>query len=104
MHHPPIETGIRRMDEIALDGAGVDALARIVARHAQVKRVVCGHVHRDIHALWRKIPVSICPSAAYQARFTLSGKFEPAAEEPPAYLLHYWSGRDLATHTITVPF
>ena len=103
MHHPPIETGIRHMDEIALDGVGVDALSRIVARHAQVKRVVCGHVHRDIHALWGKIPVSICPSAAYQARFTLAGEFEPAAGEPPAYHLHYWNGRELATHTITVP-
>jgi len=103
MHHPPVETGIRNMDEIALDGAGVEALSRIVARHAQVKRVVCGHVHRDIHALWGATAVSVCPSAAYQARFTLGGEFEPAAGEHPAYHLHYWNGRELATHTITVP-
>jgi len=103
MHHPPVETGISHMDEIALDGAGVEALSRILARHPQVKRVVCGHVHRDVQTAWGHTAVSICPSAAYQARFTLAGDFEPAANEPPAYHLHYWNGQALTTHTITVP-
>lgn len=103
MHHPPIETGIRNMDEIALDAVGVETLFRIIARHSQLRRIVCGHVHRDIHAVLGTTPVSICPSAAYQARFTFSGKFEPAAGEPPAYHLHHWNGQELATHTIAVP-
>jgi hypothetical protein len=51
MHHPPFRTMIGHMDEIGLrdpDGA----LAAVVARHPQVRRVICGHLHRLIQAPW----------------------------------------------------
>jgi 3',5'-cyclic AMP phosphodiesterase CpdA len=46
MHHPPFATGITYMDNYGLDNAA--GLAQIVARHPQVERIVCGHLHRAI--------------------------------------------------------
>jgi 3',5'-cyclic AMP phosphodiesterase CpdA len=102
MHHPPIATGFRHMDAIALDATSAARLGAIVERNPQIERVLCGHVHRPIEARWRGTVVSLCPSAAYQARFTLGGGFEPDPREPPAYQLHYWNGGTLVTHTVAV--
>jgi len=102
LHHPPIVTGFRRMDDIALDAASTAHLGEIIESNPQVERVVCGHVHRAVDARWRGTVVSVCPSAAYQARFNLLGGFEPDPQEPPAYQLHYWNGSELVTHTVAV--
>jgi 3',5'-cyclic-AMP phosphodiesterase len=103
MHHPPIMTGIRCMDEIALEPQSAARLGDIVARQPRVERIVCGHVHRGIQARWNGTLVSICPSTAYQGALNLRGDdFDAATEEPPAYQLHYWNGTELVTHTIAV--
>jgi 3',5'-cyclic-AMP phosphodiesterase len=102
LHHPPVATGFRLMDEIALDARSAARLGVIVERNPQVERVVCGHVHRPVEVRWRGTVVSVCPSAAYLARFGLNGGFEPDPSEPPAYQLHYWDGHSLATHTVAV--
>lgn len=103
MHHPPIKTGIRFMDEIALDAPSSSRLGAIIGRNPQVERVVCGHVHRGILARWRGTAVSVCPSTAYQYTLDLSETGLPCStREPPAYQVHYWSGAELVTHTIAV--
>jgi len=61
MHHPPFGCGIAHMDKIALREP--EAFAAIVARHSQVKRIVCGHHHRPIFAQLGQAIVSIAPSA-----------------------------------------
>ena len=48
MHHPPFACGIAHMDRIALRHA--EAFAAVIARHRQVRRIVCGHHHRPIFA------------------------------------------------------
>lgn len=102
MHHPPIATGFRCMDEIALDGASTTRLGAIIERHRQVGRIVCGHVHRSAQARWRSTMVSICPSTAFQAVLDLHGNgFERSFGEPPAYQMHFWNGVELVTHTVT---
>ena len=103
MHHPPIATGIRCMDEIALERRSAARLGAIVARQPRVERIVCGHVHRPIQARWSGTLVSICPSTAYQGVLNLSGDdFDAPTGEPPAYQLHYWNGTELITHTIAI--
>ena len=102
MHHPPITSGIRCMDGIALDVASARRLGRIIERHPQVERIVCGHTHRAIQARWHGTTVSVCPSSAFQYGLD----FRPHAgaiptAEPPAYQLHYWNGAQLVTHTVT---
>ncbi len=47
MHHPPFRTLIGHMDEIGLL-EGAQALEALVARHPNVERVICGHLHRSI--------------------------------------------------------
>jgi 3',5'-cyclic AMP phosphodiesterase CpdA len=103
LHHPPAATGFSRMDRIALAPQCATALAAIVARHRQVRAVLTGHVHRGVQRLWQGTLLSVCPSAAFQAKLRLGpGRFEPDPEEAPAYQLHQWDGQALVTHTVTV--
>jgi Icc protein len=102
MHHPPLMTGIHGMDEIALDPGSISGLEALAARHPQIERIACGHVHRPLHARWCSTTVTVCPSTAYQAKVDLRGGFEPDPEELPAYHIHCWNGAELVTHTVAV--
>jgi 3',5'-cyclic AMP phosphodiesterase CpdA len=90
MHHPPIQTGIAYMDRFGLEG--VDDLAGIVARHKNILRILCGHIHRPIQAMWAGTGVQISPSPAHQIMLDLGGDTSNGylILEPPAYMLHLW--------------
>ncbi|MEO0801812.1 MAG: phosphodiesterase [Cyanobacteria bacterium J06642_2] len=101
MHHPPFDTGIVMMDRIGLKGR--DRFAEVVARHPQVERVACGHLHRAIHCRWAGTIASTQPSLVHQVALD----FQPNAKgyffmEPPAYTLHDWDGSSLVSHTLFV--
>lgn len=103
MHHPPIITGIRHMDQIALTDEDATRLGIIISAHPQVERIACGHLHRTVESRWNGTVVGICPSAAFQSASSLAGgKFVPAPDEPPAYQFHYWNRMQLVTHTLQV--
>ena len=98
LHHPPFDTGIGHMDQMGLDNAS--SLAQIVRRFPQVQRIVCGHVHRPVQALFGGTLATICPSPAHQVVLDL----DPAGSarfimEPGAFQLHLWTGEALVTHT-----
>lgn len=90
MHHPPFDTGVADMDRIKCQGT--DDLARLLARHPQVLKISCGHVHRTIQAMWAGKPVSVAPSSAHQIALDLDTKSAPAQYvlEPSGFLLHLW--------------
>ena len=98
MHHPPFVTGIGHMDQVGLQGS--DALEAIVARHPQIERLLCGHLHRSIQARFGGSFASTCPSPAHQVALDLG---TPSPDnfvmEPPGYQLHWWNGKQLVTHT-----
>lgn len=99
MHHPPFVTGIGHMDKIGLaDSAG---LARIVRRHPNVERIICGHLHRDIQVRFAGTVAGTCPSVAHQVALDLRDDAPSRFRlEPPGYQLHYWrDGHGLRTHT-----
>ena len=56
LHHPPLEVGSAWIDAIGLTDR--DAFAAILARHAHVRGLLCGHVHQageyrlDHRAVW----------------------------------------------------
>ena len=102
MHHPPFPTFIEHMDAIGLDGA--DGFRDVIARHPQVERVICGHIHRSIAARVAHAPVTVCPSPAHQIVLDLApGGVEAFAMEPPGYQLHRWTpSTGLVTHTVAV--
>ncbi len=100
LHHPPLASGVRRMDAWGLENA--EALGAVVARHPQIERIVCGHLHRPITWRWHGTVVSTCPATAHQIALDLN----PAAEqidlvmEPPCCQLHVWTPElGLVTHT-----
>lgn len=98
MHHPPFETGIAFMDRIGC--AGGAELAEIVARHRQVERVICGHVHRPIQVRFGGTVASIAPSIAHQIPLALDDPdFADAwVREPPGFALFKWTGASLIGH------
>lgn len=103
LHHPPFVTGIGHMDRVALSAAAMEGLARVVARHPQIERVLAGHLHRPITARFAGTVASTCPSPAHQVALDLaSDAADDYVLEPPAFLLHWWNGRALVSHTAYV--
>jgi Icc protein len=100
MHHPPFATGIERMDNAGLRNS--EAFAAVVARHPQIERVMCGHLHRAIDHRFAGTVAGTAPSTAHQMRLDL----RPGATslrfmlEPAGYQLHIWrEDTGLVTHT-----
>lgn len=98
LHHPPFPTGIGHMDKIGLL-QGAAELGHIVAGHRQVQRLICGHLHRPIQAVWHGTPLSVAPSPAHQVALDLRPDGPSAfMMEPPAIHLHSWTPAGLVTH------
>jgi 3',5'-cyclic-AMP phosphodiesterase len=99
MHHPPLVTGIRVMDEIGLDDPGRAALAGLLERAPNVRRIVAGHVHRAMFGRLGECPVFTCPSTDLAIQLDLTGSGELAVvDEPPAFALHLTAGGGMTTH------
>lgn len=102
MHHPPFVTGIDHMDRMGLEDPS--GLARILARHRQVVRILCGHIHRPIQTALSGVPVSVAPSTCFQVELRLADR--PGitlTREPPAFQLHVWRpDSGLVSHTAYV--
>jgi 3',5'-cyclic AMP phosphodiesterase CpdA len=91
MHHPPFRTLIGHMDEIGLLH-GEASLAAIVARHPQVERIVCGHLHRSIQFRFAGTLAMTAPSTAHAVAFDLAAEAASAfMMEPPGFLVHAWT-------------
>jgi Icc protein len=99
MHHPPFATLIGHMDKLGLEGR--EDLEHVIARHPQVERVLCGHVHRPIQFRFGGTIASICPSPAHQVALDLSPEAASRFKlEPPGFQLHAWQkGVGVVSHT-----
>jgi 3',5'-cyclic AMP phosphodiesterase CpdA len=98
MHHPPFQTGIVHMDNIGLL-EGAQELERIVSRHPNVERIICGHLHRTIFRRFGGTIASTCPSPAHQVALDLRPDGPSAfVMEPPGFHLHEWRDGALVTH------
>ncbi|MGD9616628.1 MAG: phosphodiesterase [Alphaproteobacteria bacterium] len=98
MHHPPFATGIERMDRAGLRGS--DGFAAVIARHPQVERILCGHLHRAIERRFAGTVAGTAPSTAHQIRLDIrSGAPLRLMFEPPGYQLHLWRDGALVSHT-----
>ena len=90
VHHPPFPTLIGHMDWQGLM-RGREELERIVARHPQVERVLCGHIHRAIQVRFGGTLASTCPSSAHQVALDLAPDALSAFKmDPPGFQLHAW--------------
>jgi Icc protein len=103
MHHPPLTTGIAHMDAINLT-EGSERLADLVHANGRVERILCGHYHRAIDALFGGTLASVAPGVAHQVAFDLDPAHAGALVlEPPAYRLHlYIPHAGIVSHTVYV--
>lgn len=84
-HHPPMELGIKSMDDIMLQDW--QAEADIFDRLRKPDLLVMGHVHRPIQGVWRGIPFRLQRAMSHQVAFDLTGRGIPGSHELPDYAL-----------------
>ncbi|MGE6608360.1 phosphodiesterase [Halomonas sp. NPDC076908] len=98
VHHHPFVSGIDHMDRQPLQHA--NALAEVIGKHAQVERVLCGHLHRSIQARFANTLAVSCPGVSHQVSLDLTPDGPSSFQlEPPGYLLHQWSATNgMVTH------
>ncbi|MBI3199355.1 MAG: phosphodiesterase [Rhodospirillales bacterium] len=102
MHQPPFDTGVPYLDLYSCrDG---QRLAAVIARHPQVERIVCGHVHRFMQVRFGGTMLCSAPSTTTAIALRLRPDAKPASYvEPPALLLHHWRpGTGLITHFMPI--
>jgi len=91
MHHPPVHTGLAFMD--AMQPPLDPRFESLIARHRQVRLIVCGHVHRTIDAVFGGTRVAVSGSTGFQFEFALDPYTPPRFSlETPSIRLHHWNG------------
>jgi 3',5'-cyclic-AMP phosphodiesterase len=80
LHHPPFPIGIPSLDKWRL--ADAEALGEILLRHANVRHIFAGHVHRFAAGTWSGIPFVTVRSTAVQSALQLTGPYKPSFEAP----------------------
>jgi 3',5'-cyclic AMP phosphodiesterase CpdA len=98
LHHPPLPIGIPWLDEIGLADGDRKALAELLRRSPQVRRVVAGHVHRTSLGQLGGCPVVTCTSTNLQARLEFGATTAELTHEPPSILVHALVAGELVTH------
>lgn len=98
LHHPPISSGVTAWDELGLPVTDRLALAEVLRRHPQIRRVVAGHLHRTMAGDLAGRAVLTVPSTYVQGRLDFgSGEIEVAAE-PPGFAVHAVLDGEVASH------
>jgi Icc protein len=98
MHHPPISTGNPVWDELGLPAADRQALGEVVARHRQVRRAVCGHVHRVFTGEVGGCPALVAPSTYLQARLDFTAQEIELSDDPAGFVVHAVVSGELISH------
>jgi 3',5'-cyclic AMP phosphodiesterase CpdA len=89
------------MDRLGLSAR--EAFTAIVARHPQIRAILCGHVHRAIQTSVGGRPAMICPSPAHQVALDLTENGASAfRQEPPGYMLHRWHDDQLTSYVAVI--
>jgi 3',5'-cyclic AMP phosphodiesterase CpdA len=104
MHHPPFESGICWLDSDARE-PWIGRFAEAIKGHGQVKSILAGHLHRNIHTLWNGASLTVSASTAPLVGLDLR-PIDPdlpdgramITDELPVYALHRWDGERLISH------
>jgi Icc protein len=101
LHHPPVLTGIRAMDAIALRAEDRVALEALIERHPQVRAVTCGHVHTTMVSAFAGRPLLVCPSTNSAVRLDLRPRDDlpfAVAPLPLGFAVHTLEDGRLVSH------
>jgi 3',5'-cyclic-AMP phosphodiesterase len=102
MHHPPLVTGIKPLERIGLPAADRRALAEVIRRHPQVRRLAAGHMHRAIASELDGRAVLSAPSTYLQIRLDCGSEELRLTPDPPGYAVHVLVDGELVSHVQTV--
>ncbi len=92
LHHPPFISGIGHMDREPFINAA--ALEQVIARHPQVERLLCGHLHRPMQRRFGGSLSCVCPGTSHQIVLDLQDAAPAHFNlEPAGYLLHRWEAQ-----------
>jgi 3',5'-cyclic AMP phosphodiesterase CpdA len=99
-HHPPITTGIEKMDIQNLRDS--DELKEILSTYQGELKLICGHIHRNIVTQFGNVICQIAPGVSHAVTIDLrKGSPNCLTKEPGSFLLH--EIRDgILTHQIPV--
>jgi 3',5'-cyclic AMP phosphodiesterase CpdA len=101
LHHPPVLTGVRVMDAIALSPADRVALELLLGNHPQVQTITCGHVHTAMTSAFAGRPLLICPSTNSAVRLDLRPRDDlpfQVSDQPLGFAVHLLVDGRLASH------
>ena len=102
MHHPPLVTGVPAWDELGLAEPDRLALGEVIERHAQVRRLACGHLHRTMSGELAGCGVVVAPSTYVQMRPAFLADELELTAEPAGFVLHAVVEGELISHVQTV--
>jgi 3',5'-cyclic-AMP phosphodiesterase len=105
MHHPPVLTGVRVMDTIALAGADRAPLETMLEGHPQVHAITCGHVHTTMSTSFAGRPLLICPSTNSTVRLDLRPREDlpfVESDQPVGFAVHALVDGRLVSHVQAV--
>jgi Icc protein len=104
LHHPPVLSGVRSMDTIALALEDRLALEALLAEHPQVRAITCGHVHTTMTTSFAGRPLLICPSTNSTLRLDLRADDLPFAvsDQPAGFAVHALVDGRLVSHVQSV--
>jgi 3',5'-cyclic-AMP phosphodiesterase len=91
LHHPPVLTGVRVMDAIALDAQDRGALEALLGGHPQVQAITCGHVHTTMTTAFAGRPLLICPSTNSTVLLDLRARDDlkfVVSDQPQGFAVH----------------
>ncbi len=100
LHHPPVLTGIEKMDIQNLRDSA--ALKAILSGYAGELRLTCGHIHRNIVAPFGAVMCQVGPGVSHAVTMDLrEGAPNCLTKEPGGFLLHE-TRAGIFTHHIPV--
>jgi Icc protein len=91
VHQPPFRTGLHYLDVFGFRGAR--RLRSTIVRHAQVGRVISGHIHCVRSRRWGGALVCSAPSTCPQEipLLLMEGTLAGKRDEAPGFMLHEWN-------------
>jgi 3',5'-cyclic-AMP phosphodiesterase len=101
LHHPPLALGMPFLDSIMLTDAA--EFADVIRRHPHVARVLTGHVHRTVSAMFAGTVLAVAPSTFRQSALRMHDTELPGyLPEPTSFLLHLLDGMECVTHSVAI--
>jgi 3',5'-cyclic AMP phosphodiesterase CpdA len=98
VHHPPVNTSFPAFEEIGLPPADRAGIAELLAANPQVRRVICGHIHRAFFEVLGGCGVAVCPSTWLQSPLEIGMTEIHLLSEPPAFMVHASTDDGVVSH------